>query len=87
MHKCVIAVFVVLVEVAVFVKVECCDILEAYFASENKTTEYTSIDDLYTFEALKAVVEDMTALMLSGKRLKRDTNSILKKNTNVFLLK
>ena len=37
-------------------------ILEAYFASENKTTEYTSVDDLYTFEALKAVVEDMTAM-------------------------
>lgn len=37
-------------------------ILEAYFASENKSTEYTSVDDLYTFEALKAVVEDMTAL-------------------------
>lgn len=37
-------------------------VLEAYFASENKTTEYTSVDDLYTFEALKAVVEDMTAM-------------------------
>lgn len=37
-------------------------VLEAYFASPNKTTEYTSIDDLYTFDALKAVVEDMTAL-------------------------
>lgn len=37
-------------------------ILEAYFASPNKSTEYTSVDDLYTFEALKAVVEDMTAL-------------------------
>lgn len=37
-------------------------ILEAYFASANKTTEYTSVDDLYTFEALKAVVEDMTAM-------------------------
>lgn len=37
-------------------------ILDAYFASPNKSTEYTSVDDLYTFEALKAVVEDMTAL-------------------------
>ena len=37
-------------------------ILEAYFASPNKATEYTSVDDLCTFEALKAVVEDMTAL-------------------------
>lgn len=37
-------------------------ITDAYFASPNKSTEYTSLDDLYTFEALKAVVEDMTAL-------------------------
>lgn len=37
-------------------------IMETYFASENKSTEYTSLDDLYTFEALKAVVEDMTAM-------------------------
>jgi len=38
------------------------EITDAYFASPNKSTEYTSLDDLYTFEALKAVVEDMTAL-------------------------
>ncbi len=37
-------------------------ITDAYFASDNKTTEYTSLDDLYTFEALQAVVEDMTAM-------------------------
>ena len=37
-------------------------ITDAYFASPNKTTEYTSLDDLYTFDALKAVVEDMTAM-------------------------
>lgn len=37
-------------------------ITDAYFASPNKSTEYTSLDDLYTFEALKAVVEDMTAM-------------------------
>lgn len=37
-------------------------ITDAYFASPNKSTEYTSLDDLYTFDALKAVVEDMTAL-------------------------
>ena len=34
-------------------------ITDAYFASPNKSTEYTSLDDLYTFDALKAVVEDM----------------------------
>lgn len=38
------------------------EITDAYFASPNKTTEYTSLDDLYTFDALKAVVEDMTAM-------------------------
>ena len=38
------------------------EITDAYFASPNKSTEYTSLDDLYTFDALKAVVEDMTAL-------------------------
>lgn len=37
-------------------------ITDAYFASPNKSTEYTSLDDLYSFDALKAVVEDMTAL-------------------------
>lgn len=37
-------------------------ITDAYFASPNKSTEYTSLDDLYTFEALKAVVEDMTKM-------------------------
>ena len=37
-------------------------ITDAYFASPNKTTEYTSLDDLYTFDALMAVVEDMTAM-------------------------
>ena len=38
------------------------EITDAYFASPNKSTEYTSLDDLYTFDALKAVVEDMTAM-------------------------
>ena len=37
-------------------------VTDAYFASANKSTEYTSLDDLYTFEALKAAVEDMTAM-------------------------
>lgn len=37
-------------------------ITDAYFASPNKTTEYTSLDELDHFAALKAVVEDMTAL-------------------------
>lgn len=37
-------------------------ITDAYFASPNKSTEYTSLDDLYTFDALKAVVEDMTSM-------------------------
>ena len=37
-------------------------IMDAYFASENKSTEYTSMDEINNFEALKAVVEDMTAL-------------------------
>lgn len=37
-------------------------IMEKYFTSENKSTEYTSLDDLYTFDALKAVVEDMTSM-------------------------
>ncbi|MCM1136003.1 MAG: ABC transporter substrate-binding protein [Clostridium sp.] len=38
------------------------EITDAYFASANKSTEYTSLDELYTFDALKAVVEDMTAM-------------------------
>lgn len=37
-------------------------ITDAYFASPNKKTEYTSLDDLYTFDALKAVVEDMQSM-------------------------
>ena len=37
-------------------------IMDAYFASENKSTEYTSMDEIKSFDALKAVVEDMTAL-------------------------
>ncbi len=36
-------------------------IMNKYFALENKGTDFTSLDDLYTFENLKAVVEDMTA--------------------------
>lgn len=37
-------------------------VTDAYFASSNKSTEYTSLDDLYTFDALKAVVEDMQSM-------------------------
>ena len=37
-------------------------VTDAYFASPNKKTEYTSLDDLYTFDALKAVVEDMQSM-------------------------
>ncbi|EGL37954.1 ABC transporter substrate-binding protein [Oribacterium sp. oral taxon 108] len=37
-------------------------ITDDYFASPNKKTEYTSLDDLYTFDALKAVVEDMQSM-------------------------
>lgn len=37
-------------------------ITDAYFASPNKSTDYTSLDDLYTFDALKAVVEDMQSM-------------------------
>ena len=37
-------------------------ITDAYFASPNKKTEYTSLDDLYTFDALKAVVKDMQSM-------------------------
>ena len=37
-------------------------ITDKYFASSNKSTDYTSLDDLYTFDALKAVVEDMQSM-------------------------
>lgn len=37
-------------------------IMEAYFASANKKTEFTRTDDIYSFDDLKAVVEDMTAM-------------------------
>lgn len=37
-------------------------VMDAYFASANKKTDYTSVDDINNFDALKAVVEDMTAL-------------------------
>lgn len=37
-------------------------IMNKYFASENKTTSYSSMDDVNNFEALKAVVEDMQAM-------------------------
>lgn len=37
-------------------------ILNSYFASANKKTEYKSVDEINNFAALKAVVEDMTAL-------------------------
>ena len=37
-------------------------IMEKYFASANKATEYTSMDEINNFAALKALVEDMTAL-------------------------
>ena len=37
-------------------------VTDAYFASPNKKTEYTALDDLYTFDALKAVVEDMQSM-------------------------
>lgn len=37
-------------------------IMRAYFASANKTTSYASMDEINNFEALKAVVEDMTNL-------------------------
>ncbi len=36
-------------------------ILDAYFALPEKQTEYTSADDITSFSALKAVVEDMQA--------------------------
>ncbi|MBQ4521684.1 MAG: extracellular solute-binding protein [Lachnospiraceae bacterium] len=37
-------------------------IMDKYFASANKTTSYTSMDEVNNFEALKAVTEDMQAL-------------------------
>lgn len=37
-------------------------IMDQYFSSPNKSTEYNSIEEINNFEALKAVVEDMTAL-------------------------
>lgn len=37
-------------------------IMEKYFASPNKSTKYASIDEIKNFDALKAVVEDMTKL-------------------------
>lgn len=37
-------------------------ITDAYFKSPNKKTEYKSLDDLYKFDALKAVVEDMQSM-------------------------
>lgn len=38
------------------------DIMKNYFESEKKSTKYTSIDEIKSFSALKAVVEDMTLL-------------------------
>ena len=35
-------------------------IMNKYFASSKKTTPYTSMDEIKNFEALKAIVEDMT---------------------------
>lgn len=37
------------------------EIMERYFALENKTTEVSSMDEINNFQTLKAVVEDMTA--------------------------
>jgi len=37
-------------------------IFNQYFDSPNKTTEYTNLDEICTFEALKAVTEDMTKM-------------------------
>lgn len=37
-------------------------ILEKYFASANKSTDYTTVEEINNFDALKAVVEDMTEL-------------------------
>lgn len=37
-------------------------IMEDYFASDNKTTDYNSMEEINKFEALKEVTEDMTTL-------------------------
>lgn len=37
-------------------------IMDSYFASENKTTDFKGVDEINNFEALKAVVEDMTTM-------------------------
>ncbi len=37
-------------------------IMEKYFSSDKKTTEYKSMDEINTFDKLKAVVEDMTKI-------------------------
>lgn len=37
-------------------------IMEDYFALDNKATDFDSVDDINNFDALKEVVEDMTAL-------------------------
>ena len=37
-------------------------IMDAYFASDSKSTSYTSMDEINNFDVLSEVVEDMTAL-------------------------
>lgn len=37
-------------------------IMDAYFASDNKSTAYESVDEINTFAILKEVVEDMTTM-------------------------
>lgn len=37
-------------------------VMDKYFASSNKSTNYNAVEDINNFEALKAVVEDMTKL-------------------------
>lgn len=37
-------------------------VMDKYFASPNKSTDYASVEDINNFAALKAVVEDMTKL-------------------------
>ena len=37
-------------------------IMEAYFASENKSTNFTSVEEITNFAALSEIVEDMTKL-------------------------
>ncbi len=37
-------------------------IMDDYFASENKSTDYESMDDINSFDILKEVVEDMTSM-------------------------